>query len=358
MCSYNYQAMNTTRGTVKFKFTKLIIGSLLITASMAISPEGVASTRSVVVWGEQSGDRPVPQNLTDVIQVTTGVRHCAALKNDGSVVTWGTFDQADQEVPQPENLTNVIAIASGKNHVIALCGDGTVVRWGNYHDDRPAMPAGLSNVVAIAGGFDHSMALKSDGTVVVWQTLDGVVVPPGLNKVVQIAATSTGGLALQEDGTLVGFEPSGITTNFTDRTGTKKIAAQISSTAYLRLDGTVALPPGADSQLLPLTNLFGVKDLDVGAVAVIALLSDGSLKGFRPSGNGGELSFPPSISNNVVNFSIYERSCIALVGDSVITQPPLIVTNPTNATNLLGATQLFSVTATGTAPLSYQWRWS
>ena len=336
---------------------KSLVRSLLLATCIALKLKAGAGQRSVVVWGsEATGPRAVPPDLTEVIQVSTGVRHCAALKSDGTVITWGTFDAGDVEVPQPANLTNVIAISSGKNHVLALKGDGTVVRWGIQHNNRPAMPAGLSNVVAIAGGFDHSIALKADGTVLAWQTLDGVVVPAGLSNITHIAATASGGIALRQDGALVRFEANNVTTNYTSLPGVKKVAGQISSTAYLGLDGTIALPPDADAQLQALTNLFGIKDIDVGDVAVIALRSDGSLTGVRPSANGGELDFPSSISNNVISLSIYERSCIALLGDPLLGQAPFIVVNPSSTTNQAGGTLSLSVAATGTPPLSYQWR--
>ncbi len=336
---------------------KSLVRSLLLATCIALNLKAGAGQRSVVVWGsEATGPRAVPPDLTEVIQVSTGVRHCAALKSDGTVITWGTFDAGDVEVPQPANLTKVIAIASGKNHVLALKSDGTVVRWGIQHNNRPAMPAGLSNVVAIAGGFDHSIALKADGTVLAWQTLDGVVVPAGLSNITHIAATASGGIALRQDGALVRFEANNVTTNYTSLPGVKKVAGQISSTAYLGLDGTIALPPDADAQLQALTNLFGIKDIDVGDVAVIALRSDGSLTGVRPSANGGELDFPSSISNNVISLSIYERSCIALLGDPLLVQAPFIVVNPSSTTNQAGGTLSLSVAATGTPPLSYQWR--
>ena len=336
---------------------KSLVRSLLLATCIALNLKAGAGQRSVVVWGsEATGPRAVPPDLTEVIQVSTGVRHCAALKSDGTVITWGIFDAGDVEVPQPANLTNVIAIASGKNHVLALKSDGTVVRWGIQYNNRPAMPAGLSNVVAIAGGFDHSLALKADGTVLAWQTLDGVVVPAGLSNITHIAATASGGIALRQDGALVRFEANNVTTNYTSLPGVKKVAGQISSTAYLGLDGTIALPPDADAQLQALTNLFGIKDIDVGDVAVIALRSDGSLTGVRPSANGGELDFPSSISNNVISLSIYERSCIALLGDPLLVQAPLIVVNPSSTTNQAGGTLSLSVAATGTPPLSYQWR--
>ncbi len=313
---------------------------------------------SVVVWGEQSINRPVPDGITNAVQVTTGVRHCAALRSDGTVITWGVFDfTAPDEIviPQPIGLSNVVAIASGKNHVLALKSDGTVVRWGVLNSLRPLMPVGLSNVVAISGGFDHSLALKADGIVVAWQTMENVSVPANLSNVIHIAATAEGGMALRQDGAIVSFEKNFTGTNQFTGVPIKKIATQLGPIGFLRVDGTITIP-FPDATFSPVTNLFGAKDLDVGANTMLALRSDGTLVGFGESAGGEELHFPAAISNNVLGISIYERSVIALLGDPVAAQPPQIIQGPTNQTVMASSSAVFTVSATGTPPLSYQWR--
>jgi len=53
-------------------------------------------------------------------------------------------------------------------HSLALKEDGTVVVWGSNGSGQCNVPNGLKGVVGIAGGSSNSLALKEDGTVVVW----------------------------------------------------------------------------------------------------------------------------------------------------------------------------------------------
>jgi alpha-tubulin suppressor-like RCC1 family protein len=138
--------------------------------------------------------------------IAAGGRHSMALKNDGTVIVWGS-DNYDQRDGKPAGLNNVVSIAAGGSHSMALKNDGTVSVWGrNTHDQRDGKPAGLNNVVSIAAGGSHSMALKNDGTVVVWGDNEYGQrdnIPAGLNNVVSIAAGDYHSMALQNDGTVV-----------------------------------------------------------------------------------------------------------------------------------------------------------
>ncbi|MFO1500089.1 MAG: hypothetical protein U1G07_17155 [Verrucomicrobiota bacterium] len=120
--------------------------------------------------------------------------HIAALKNDGTVVEWGyssgqlTGAPTDDFIASPvtlagEILRGVTAIAAGGSHTVALKNDGTVVAWGSNGsgqvtgvptDDFIASPvtlAGqiLSGVTAIAAGGSHTVALR---TMARWQPGD------------------------------------------------------------------------------------------------------------------------------------------------------------------------------------------
>lgn len=64
----------------------------------------------------------------------------------------------------PADLDHVIAIAAGTVHSLALKENGTVVGWGSDYYGQTIMPTNLNGVVAIAAGGTHSLALKSDGT--------------------------------------------------------------------------------------------------------------------------------------------------------------------------------------------------
>jgi alpha-tubulin suppressor-like RCC1 family protein len=132
--------------------------------------------------------------LTDVKAIAGGGHHTIALKNDGTVWTWGLNDNGqlgdgtttNRTAPvQVSGLTNMKAIAGGGHHTIALKNDGAVWTWGA--DDygqlgggkeypygaaprrtTPAQVSGLTNMTAIAGGGNHTIALNNDGTVWAW----------------------------------------------------------------------------------------------------------------------------------------------------------------------------------------------
>lgn len=320
---------------------------------------------TVVVWGQDAANSQPPPDLINVVAIAAGIRHCAALKADGTVTMWGEgngngrYDVGANGVEafMPPGLANVVAIAAGKNHMLALKNDGTVVAWGLNTFGECNVPAGLAGVVAIAGGFGHSVALKADGTVVGWGLKANPVLFSQLNSITKIAAMDYGVLALKSDGTLIycdtTFNEINILTNLVS---VQKITAQLQRYAVLSTDGTVATTSFAlepnDSLLF---SLKGITSIDMGANHILALTSAGNIFAFGGA-NGGVLDIPASLTNNVVAISNYERSCMALVGNPIITQAPQIVQAPVNQTNQAGSTAVFTVSASGTPPLSYQWR--
>ena len=130
--------------------------------------------------------------LTEITAITTGSRsnHCLALKEDGTVWAWGTNNNGqigdgtrgdDRLIPvQVKELTEVTAIATGASHSLALKEDGTLWTWGaNYsgqlgdgttnNDRLQAEQVGsLTAIRAIGAGSTQSFAIKEDGTAWAW----------------------------------------------------------------------------------------------------------------------------------------------------------------------------------------------
>lgn len=183
----------------------------------------------------------VPQLEGVTAVAASGTSYALALKADGSVWIWGKYFRYDpggggehitQFPPaQVPGLSNIQAIASGSGHDHALKDDGTVWSWGeNSYGELgdgtltsssiPVQVQGLSNVVAIATGFStgHTLALKDDGTVWAWgnnssgQLGDGTTtkssVPVQVKNLSHVKAITTGmsfSLALKDDGTVWGW---------------------------------------------------------------------------------------------------------------------------------------------------------
>lgn len=161
----------------------------------------VKADNSVISWGENGngvlGDGTVQQRsgpvcipISGVIAVATGISHSVALRSDLTVWTWGddSFGQlgngttitVGRTVPiAVPGLNGFIAVAAGRFHSLALKNDGTVWSWGNNSFGQlgdgstanrasPVQIPGLTGITAISAGEYHSLARKSDGTVYSW----------------------------------------------------------------------------------------------------------------------------------------------------------------------------------------------
>lgn len=240
-----------------FLFTLLFtFGLIFATNAQTIAAGGwhsltVCNDSTVKAFGENASgqlgdasntDQSIPVQaigLTSIIGVSAGgdqlEAHSLALKNDGTVWSWGSNiygalgngTTTNTNIPgQVLILTNVKAISAGGWHSSALKNDGTVWTWGWNTDgqlgdgtfvDRilPAQVNGLSDIIEIAAGTYHMLALKSDGTVWAWgdnisgQIGDGSttdrttpVQVSGLTNVVHISAGRFFSLAVKSDGSV------------------------------------------------------------------------------------------------------------------------------------------------------------
>ena len=181
--------------------------------------------------GTNNGPRVIPaqiQGLSGIIDVAAGCGGQYALRNDGTVLAWGTFlDSA----PAPLiGMTQIASFAAGGNHLLALRADGSLLAWGSntYGELGNGMTSGfpsastaavavseLNGVVGIAAGYQFSLALKSDGTVWSWgrnhlgQLGDGTLLTrltpvqvPGMSNVQRIGAGRDNAYAIKSDGSV------------------------------------------------------------------------------------------------------------------------------------------------------------
>ena len=189
--------------------------------------------------GTTAGTAAAVSGVSDVVAVAGGSDHSLAVMGDGTVRAWGynkygqlgngTSNYDPQATPlQVSGLSGVLAAAAGRVHSLAVKNDGTVWTWGDNQygqlgngvvdytpHSTPGRVLGVSGVVGVAGGSRHSVSLKSDGTVWAWGynhygqlgngTTGDSLVPVqvlGLGGVVEVACGSHHSVSLKSDGTV------------------------------------------------------------------------------------------------------------------------------------------------------------
>ena len=83
-------------------------------------------------WGDavDEADAELLRKLTNVIQIQTTDRSVAAIRDDGSVVTWGLDIFGGFSTHVQDQLKNVRLIQATSCAFAAILDDGSVVTWG------------------------------------------------------------------------------------------------------------------------------------------------------------------------------------------------------------------------------------
>jgi alpha-tubulin suppressor-like RCC1 family protein len=252
------------------------------------------------------GSERIPNGIRSVAGIAPGGIYALWLASDGTVA--GSGYNGNGQITIPNGLNGVVAVAAGGAASLALKSDGTVVGWGY---GQSTIPAGLSDVVAVAGGGRHSLALKSDGTVVGWGSNDfgETRIPNGLAGVVAVAAGFEHSLALKSDGSVIAWGDNS--------------------------KGQSSVPRG-------LNNVVAVA---AGTQYSVALKSDGTLVAWG--------LVEPRLPSNLSGMSTGAALNLFVRATQSV---PSIISMPTNRSAGVGESATLTVAATGSGPLSYQWR--
>lgn len=132
------------------------------------------------------------QPSNDTVAISSGLTHNLLLTSDGDVWAWGSnsygecgTNQSDESIsvltPVKVPISNVKAIATGNNFSVALKDDGTVWTWGENKNGElgigttdndphtiPLQVGGLPKIKSISANLGLIMALDEDGTVWTW----------------------------------------------------------------------------------------------------------------------------------------------------------------------------------------------
>lgn len=239
----------------------------------------------VLAWGSdaygQLGDglpdptgpvtRPVAvQSLNRVKEITAGCQFGVALRDDGTVWTWGRNHEGqlglgsatDMGTPQRvPGLENVVAVSAGCRHALALTADHTVKSWGRNGSGElgsgdttpspvPVDVAHLDGVTRIFAAPYHNHALLADGGVRAWgwnksgQLGDGTAISrttpvpvTGLSGVASVLGGYGFSLALLDDQSVVAW-------------GENDLGQLGDGTAAASMSPVLALPPGSGTTRL------------------------------------------------------------------------------------------------------------
>lgn len=135
-------------------------------------------------WFRDEDWVPPKRMLSGIASVLTGKEFSLALREDGTVFSWGR--NADNQLgdgsfmsrnePQAV-LGGVRVLVAGDRHVLAVTREDELLSWGYGRDGQLGVPSDgrtleptvvLSNVRSVAAGANHSLAIQHDGTLVAW----------------------------------------------------------------------------------------------------------------------------------------------------------------------------------------------
>lgn len=229
------------------------------------------------------------KDAADAVSIFAG-SSVLAVRRDGTVYAWGNnahgaaigafngLNSASGIVKiDGKILSNVVALAGGHGQSLAVRQDGTVVSWGFDGNQMLALPPGLSNVAAVSTGGWHDLALRKNGQIVAWGDKDIIGdLPSRMTNVlaVAIAASAYRDYAITRGGQVAEWFVSG--------------AQPSTSKVFLTNDDGSTDFGYKQENFTLIEGLSNVVAIAAGSTHMLALKADGTVYG-QGSGGGTEI---------------------------------------------------------------------
>lgn len=180
------------------------------TLTVTVAPASVGIKTLTFVACDDDGDEATTTIATNVTRhpitilrdFAAGGGHAAALRDDGSLLMWGSPD-AEVDAPQDGTFLKVAAA----DYTVVIREDSSLLAWGqdDYGETNP--PAGTYKEVAAA--VDFAAAIRTDGSLAAWgrDHLNYMNVPAG-SDFVKLDALFASAVALRDNGTLAVWGPA------------------------------------------------------------------------------------------------------------------------------------------------------
>ena len=336
------------------------------------------------------------QVATGVAAVAAGQGHSLFVKTDGTLWSMGRNDegQLGDGTTTQRNLpvqiaSGVVAAAAGQVHSLFVKGDGTL--WamgynaqgqlGDGTTTRRLSPAQVaSSVRKVVAGENHSLFLKNDNSL--WGmgdnqfgmlgdgTTTGRIAPVGVAlSVADVSAAIFHSLFLKADGTAwaMGYNAQGQLGDgsTTQRNTPVQVASNSTAVAagdYHSLFLMGVAPMFSSQPISQSVSVGGSASFSISGAASSPLLVSWRKNGALVSGaTNSSLSVPAVQAGDAGNYDVVLSNSFGSITSSiavltVVFASPIITTQPQNQSVLVGASAGFSVVASGSPPLFFQWR--
>lgn len=132
--------------------------TVLESIALSVGPRNICALnpeKKVTCWGNPTGLREVPANLSDVRMILTGNYEACAITKNGDLRCWGEGQkvQSYRSAPDLKNVSNIFVSKSGSNFCAVHDSDKKLSCWGSERfntDYKFVPPSDLKNVKTVA----------------------------------------------------------------------------------------------------------------------------------------------------------------------------------------------------------------